>query len=168
MRFLNLTLALILAMAMLNFVACGDDDDGDGNGGTPPTPEAWEGDWLSAGANVAPILVTLFDYDSVRVHMDANQVVILETHPTGGAWTTLTGTYTVTESQSGDVHSIAISYPAFEQEGIIQVIAGTPDNMKLEVVQTVPAIGAVPRTPDTGFGSDPLLGDLNIQTYIRE
>jgi hypothetical protein len=34
--------------------------------------------------------------------------------------------------------------------------------MKLEAVQTVPDIGAVPRTPATGFGSDATLGTLPI------
>ena len=73
----------------------------------------------------------------------------------------------VTESASGSVHAISINYTAFEQEGIIEVTSGTPDQMKLEAVQTVPDIGAVPRTPATGFGSDAALGAFNIQKYVR-
>jgi hypothetical protein len=65
------------------------------------------------------------------------------------------------------VHSISINYTAFEQEGIIQVIEGSPDQMKLEAVQTVPDIGATPRTPESGFGSDAALGTSNIQQYVR-
>ena len=64
--------------------------------------------------------------------------------------------------------AISLIYPAFEQEGIIQVTEGTPDILKLEVVQTVPDAGAEPRTPATGFGSDATLGDSNIQTYELE
>jgi hypothetical protein len=167
---LKLLLVLLAALAMLSFAACSDDDDDNGdNGGTNPTvPDPWVGDWLSAGENVAPLLAgDPFNLDSVRVHLGEDQVVVLEQHVEGGSWTTLNGTYAVTESQSGDVHSIEIIYPAFEQEGIIQVIEASPDTMLLEAVQVTPDIGAEPRTPETGFGSDPTLGTANIQTYVR-
>ncbi|MGD9898116.1 MAG: hypothetical protein AB7T22_03215 [Calditrichaceae bacterium] len=59
-------------------------------------------------------------------------------------------------------------YAAFEQEGIFQVIDATPDTLKLEAVQTLPDIGATPRTVATGFGSDPALGTSNIQYYVKE
>jgi len=163
-------LILMLVMPLLSFVACSDDDDDDLGGPTDPPVEAdvWVGQWLSADDNVAPILVTVFQYDSVRVWLNEDQTVRLDAHVEDGAWTTTNGTYVVTESDEGDVHTVRLIYPAFEQEGIIQVIEGTPDEMKLEAVQVIPDISAVPRTPETGFGSDPTLGDLNIQTYIRE
>ncbi len=167
---LKLLLVLLAALALISFAACSDDDDDNGdNGGTDPTvPDPWIGSWLSAGDNVAPILQgDPFNLDSVRVHLDEDQVVTLEQHVEGGAWTTLTGTYQVIESESGDVHSITIDYSAFAQEGIIEVVEGTPDVMRLEAVQTEPDYGFVPRTPETGFGSDPLYGDTNIQTYVR-
>ena len=81
---------------------------------------------------------------------------------------TINGTYVVNESQTGDVHSIELIYSAFEQQGIIQVIEASPDTLRLEAVQTTPDIGATPRTPQTGFGSDPALGVSNIQVYVRE
>lgn len=127
----------------------------------------FEGTWLSAGTNVAPLLVALFNYDSVQVVFDANTVE-LSSHIVGGAWATINGTYAITQEPTGDVHSIDIVYPAFEQGGIIQVISATPDTMKLEVVQTLPDIGAVPRTPATGFGSDVTLGTANIQVYLKQ
>lgn len=159
-------LVMMMIAAMASFMACSDDDDDD-NGGTNPPPAAdpWVGQWLSAGANVAPILVAVFNYDSVRVYMEDDGTVQLDTHIAGGAWSSVSGTYAVTESASGDVHSIELIYPAFSQEGIIEVI---DDTMRLEAVQTVPDIGAVPRTPETGFGSDAALGTTNIQTYVRE
>ena len=166
---IKLLLVLLAALALLNFVACSDDDDDD-NGGTNPPPAAdpWVGQWLSAEGNVAPLLVAVFNYDSVRVWINEDQTVRLDTHVDGGAWATVNGTYTVTESASGDVHAIELIYPAFEQAGIIEVTEGSPDQMRLEAVQTVPDIGAVPRTPETGFGSDSTLGDSNIQVYVRE
>ena len=161
---LLLGLALVLAFAL---VSCESDDDG----GTtaPPQVDAWVGTWLSAGANVAPLLVTLFNYDSVLVVMNEDLTLTLDSHIAGGAWTgEIQGTYTVTEEPTGDVHTIEIDYTVFEQAGIIQVVPGTPDVMNLEVVQTVPDIGAVPRTPTTGFGSDPALLNTNIQVYERQ
>jgi hypothetical protein len=155
---------LLIVALSFSFFACSEDDDVvDPNANVDP----WVGTWLSADANVAPILVALFAYDSVRVTMNEDKTIILQSHIKDGAWSTLNGVYTVTKSASGDVHSISINYTAFEQEGIFQVITGTPDQMKLEAVQTVPDIGAVPRTPTTGFGSDPALATYNIQTYVR-
>jgi len=127
----------------------------------------FEGTWLSAGSNVAFLLSFYFNYDSVRVVFGANTVE-LSSHVAGGAWSQQSGTYVVTQEDSGDVHPIEIVYAAFEQEGIVQVISANPDTMKLEVVQTLPDIGAVPRTPATGFGSDVTLGTTNIQVYLRE
>jgi len=158
-----LTLFVILAF-VFSFSACSSSDDNPVAGDDTP---AWVGTWMSAGTDVAPILVAVFNYDSVKVVMNVDNTITLSTHIAGGAWADLPGVYTITESATGEVHSISINYTAFEQEGIIQIIEGTPDRMKLEVVQTVPDIGAVPRTPDSGFGSDATLGDYNIQYYNR-
>jgi hypothetical protein len=166
---LKLLLVLLTSLALLTVFACSDDDDNGGGGPVAPTdPDPWVGQWLSAEDNVAPILVAIFDYDSVRVWLNEDLTVRLDTHVRDGAWSTTNGVYAVTESATGDVHSISLVYAAFSQEGIIQVTEGTPDEFMLEVVQTVPDIGAVPRTPESGFGSDPTLGDLNIQVYVRE
>lgn len=157
---------LLMVLLSLSFAACSEDDDN----GTDPVDDAkpWVGTWLSADANVAPILVSLFKYDSVRVVMNEDKTVSLESHVIDGAWTPATsGVYQITESSSGNVHTIKLSYNAFDQEGIIEVTTGNPDTMKLEAVQTTPDIGATPRTPDTGFGSDPALGAFNIQNYVR-
>jgi hypothetical protein len=162
---LKLTMIATLALGLLAFAACSDDDD---NGGTnPPPPQTtWIGTWLSAGDDVAPLLVTLFNYDSVRVTMNENNTVVLETHPAGGAWSSISGVYAV-DTKAGGIRSISISYPTFEQEGIIEVFAASPDSMWLEVVQTVPDIGATPPTVADGFGANPALGTTNIQRYRR-
>lgn len=157
-------LFLLIALISISFISCSKDDNV-----TDPTTKVdpWVGTWLSADANVAPILVALFSYDSVRVTMNADKTIQLDSHIKDGAWSSTPGVYTVTKSTTGDIHSISINYTAFEQEGIFQVTTGTPDKFKLEAVQTVPDIGAVPRTPATGFGSDAALGTFNIQNYVR-
>jgi hypothetical protein len=166
---LKYLLLFALMLSLVGLVACSDDDDdGDNNGGTnPPVPDAWVGTWLSAEEDVAPILVAVFNYDSVRVTMNDDNTISLETHIDGGAWSTLPGVYTVTESAGSDIDAIAINYTAFEQEGIMQVWAASPDSMWLEVVQTVPDISATPLTPADGFGADGTLGTTNIQKYRK-
>ncbi|MCP4547458.1 MAG: hypothetical protein GY835_13450 [bacterium] len=165
MKWMKLIAAMTLIMGLVVFLGCGDDDPA-GLGDTAD-PELWEGDWLSADANVAPILVTLFNLDSVRVSFNENMTVSLMQHDTiTGNWTTaMLGTYTVTESATGDIHEIFTDYDDIDQEGIIRVVEGTSDVLTLEVVQT--GIGAEVPTVAGGFGST-AIGDINIQTYVRE
>lgn len=161
-------LMLMMILSLVGLVACSDDDDDDSNGGTnPPVPDPWIGSWLSAGDDVAPILVAFAGYDSVRVTYNENQTIVLETHTEDTGWATTNGIYTVTETSGSDINQIDIDYTVFEQAGIMQVWTASPDSMYLEVVQTVPDIGAAPVTPEGGFGSDPTLGDLNIQKYRK-
>ncbi len=162
----RLLLVLTIVMGMFLMISCDKDDDKNANG--PAKVEAWIGTWLSAGANVSPLLSgPTFNIDSIRVVMNDNKTITTATHVKDGAWATLTGTYAVTKADKGDVHSIEIVYNAYSQGGIIQVTKGNPDTMQLEVIQTVPAIPFTPRTPETGFGSDVALGVLNIQKYVR-
>lgn len=169
MKWIKVFMVLVLALGLGTFAGCSDDDDGSptdpGNGGGD---EAWVGTWVSEGDDIAPILVSLFNYDRVVVQMNDNGTVALTTRISGGATSTTNGTYAVTESASGSVHSIQIVYPAFTQEGIIEVVDNNPFQMRLEVVQTVPDIGATVPTVEEGFGADPTLGDSNIQVYANE
>ncbi len=158
---------LAIAIATAGLSACNED------GGPDPQPdpisEAWIGSWLSAGNNVSPLLAgDPFNIDSLRVAFDEDLVVTASQLVVGGAWTTFAGTYTVVESASGDADEITIDYEFFSQGGIGLVTSGNPDELMLEVVQTIPDFGFVPRTPETGFGSDPLYGTTNIQIYERE
>ena len=163
----SLVFALVGLLAFAVFTSCSKDSTSPED--NQRTPEVWEGTWLSAGTNVAPLLVAFFNYDSVRVVLGEN-TVSLSSHIAAGAWSTTEGTYTVTKSQTGDIHVIDIVYAAFTQAGIIQVIAANPDTLKLEAVQTVPDIGATPPTVTAGFGSTSggAFGTTNIQVYLKE
>ncbi|KAA3615091.1 MAG: hypothetical protein D8M58_11615 [Calditrichaeota bacterium] len=166
-QFLRL-FALLVSVSMLLFaVSCSESDSGtDSNG---DDAEAWVGKWLSAGDNIAPLL-TSFSIDSIYVTMNEDGSIVLDQHVIGAGWSTNSGTYSVTKSATGDVHSISISYssPSFDQGGIIEVTEGTSATMQLEVVQTNPDIGAVPPTVTAGFGSTNggALGTINIQNYV--
>ena len=52
---------LIALMGLMLLVSCEDTKNDDNENDV----DAWIGTWLSAGADVAPILVALFAYDSV-------------------------------------------------------------------------------------------------------
>ena len=162
---LKYALLATLALGLVALAACGDDDNNDGGGTTPPTPEIWEGTWLSTGADVAPVLVTAYDYDSVYVSFAADQTVTLRTHPVGGPWTTQNGTYGITESDNSDIDVIQVAYPGLQQEGIVEFWTDTPDSMWLEVV---PVGAGVPiPSVEGGFSVDDHTAYRNIQVYRR-
>jgi len=158
MKLLKFVLIALLGLMLL--VSCEDSKNDDNNA----EADVWIGTWLSVGADVAPILATFFFNDSIIVEFKDDNTLTLDTHTIGAAWTNQTATYVITESANGDIHHFAATYPAFEQEGIIEIIG---DNMRLEAVQTVPDIGAVPATVSGGFGKDPAWGAQLIQTYRR-
>lgn len=164
MNWTRILMVLVLVLGLGTVIGCSDDDDPTGPGDTS-TP--WVGTWVSEGADIAPILVTLFNYDRVVVALNANGTVALTTRVTGQAESTIQGTYAVTRSASGNIHSIELIYAAFSQSGIIEVTPGNPDTFRLEAVQTTPDIGATVPTPAIGFGADAGLGTSNIQRYSR-
>lgn len=168
MKWINVLMAFALVLGMGAFAGCSDDDSGPSGPGPVTDPDVWVGTWISEGDDVAPLLVTLFNYDRVVVELTEAGTVSLTTRVAGGATATINGTYAVTESASGSIHEIEIVYPAFTQGGIIEVVSGNEFQMRLEVVQTVPDIGATVPTVAAGFGADPALGTSNIQTYTRE
>ncbi len=162
---LKYTWLMLAILALLSLAACGDDDD-DNNTGTNPEPEAdaWVGRWLSAGDDVAPVLVNVYQNDSIYVTFADDNTVTLESHSPGSAWVTTIGTYSVTESATGDLHTINVSYPTYDQEGIIQVFPANVDSLWLEAVPlnygfTIPSVNA-------GFGNNDQ-GTDNIQVYRR-
>lgn len=129
------------------------------------------GRWYSSRANVAPILINL-GIDSIYAEFRANNTYTVESF-SGGAKTTLTGTFTQTKTTSNDIWGIVVnqSQPtSLKSQGIFKVFAGTPITMKYEIAQTEPQIpGVTPPTAAGGFGSTSggAFGNLNIQTYIK-
>jgi hypothetical protein len=156
-------LILMVIFGLFMVMGCGEDSATDSK--TDPS-DLIVGKWLSAGSNVAPLL-TNFAIDTVQVEFKSDLSVAMASHVSGAGWVPTGGTYVLTKSASGNVHAIQIIYPTYEQGGIVEIIEGNPDQMKLEVVQTTPDIGATARTPETGFGSDAALGSTNIQKYVR-
>lgn len=135
----------------------------------PPCLIGIMGEWQSSGDNVAPLLVNLFGTDSIYADFRTDNTYYVEQFDTSGARLVLEGTYTQSESGIGDIWEIVVSQSspaALTSEGIFEV---TGDVMQYEIVQTMPSIGAIPPTPEDGFGSTNggALGDVNIQVYER-
>ena len=150
---------LILILGLFLVIGCEDDDASDNDGNNA---DVWVGTWLSAEADVAPLLVALFTLDSVEATFGEDNTVLLRQHVIDAGWTELNGTFVITESTDSDIDAITLDYTTFTQEGIIEIIDGV---LRLEAVQTVPDLGATVPTVAAGFGADPTLGTYNIQTY---
>lgn len=131
------------------------------------------GTWVSAGADVAPLLVNLFAVDSIIATFAANQTYTVLQYAGGAtAPLTLSGTYSQTLA-GGTIWEIVADQTvpaALTSEGIFQVDpSANPDSMQYEIAQTSPDIGAIPPNATDGFGSTSggVLGTANVQVYKR-
>lgn len=132
------------------------------------------GTWVSAGADVAPLLVNLFAVDSIVAVFEANQTYTVSQYAGGSTQPlTLTGTYTQNLTSVGSIWEIVVDQTtpaALTSEGIFDInVSANPDEMRYEIAQTSPDIGAIPADPAGGFGSTSggVLGDANVQVYKR-
>jgi len=131
------------------------------------------GKWVSTGENLAPLLLALFPYDSIYATFNSNNTYSVVAIDTGGVSYPLNGTYTVSKSSVGNIYNITLNQTSptpLTSVGIYEInITQTPHLMTYEVAQTEPNIGAIPPTPQGGFGSTNggALGTMNVQKYIR-
>lgn len=132
------------------------------------------GTWVSKGDDVASLLVSFFFVDSIVAVFNANQTYEVLQYAGGStAPLTLEGTYVQNLSNTGAIWNITVEQTvpsALTSTGIFEINpADNPNSMQYEIVQTNPDIGALPPTPEAGFGSTSggALGDTNIQVYRR-
>lgn len=153
---------------ILVFSACKKQDDNDNNGNNQPI--GLQGIWQSSKSNVAPLLVALFQVDSIWVEFRSNNTYeVRQWNRDGAQLPTLSGTYTQAKSNVNNIWTIRLEQTqpsALISEGIFEITGNT---MKYEVVQTQPDIQAVPPTPQGGFGSTNggALGQSNVQIYVK-
>jgi hypothetical protein len=163
----SLALASVLALS-----SCSEEEeDNNDNNNNNTQMVGIQGEWQSSGANVAPLLSSLFGTDSIYADFRIDMTYTVEQYDSTGASLTLTGTYSQEESGVDDIWNITVNQSApaaLTSEGMFEVDGNT---MTYEVVQTSPDIGATPPNPADGFGSSGSggqpLGALNIQTYQR-
>lgn len=131
-------------------------------------------EWYSSGDNVAPLLVTYFQVDSIYARFNADMSYYVEQYNIGNATTTpdliFTGNFTMEKSDVGEIWTIDLVQEepyAANSSGIYEVKTD-PEVLWYEVVQTS-GTENTPPTPEEGFGSTNggTLGDSNIQKYIR-
>jgi len=164
MKSLRILLVLGLVIGGLGLSACDDDDD---NGGTNPNPtpeeDPWVGEWFMEDDNVPTILTDFLNIKNVRVTLrDDNTITTVETDSTDNV-TTREGTYTVGATATNGIRDFTTNYnDGLSQVGIMEVVEGTPDILKLELV---PEGGTTPpATPAGGFGTT-APNDGNVQRY---
>ncbi len=130
------------------------------------------GDWLSSGADVAPLLAGApFNWVKITANFDPSGSYTVLGTDKDGKQTTFAGTYVATESDVAGIWNITVnqSAPATTTAVGIYQIAGT--QMKYEVVQTQPTNGLSPPTAKAGFGSTIYNGKAIatlIQTFVRQ
>lgn len=139
---------------------------------TDPQKIGIVGEWYSSGDNVAVLLVTYFEVDSIYAKFETNNTYLVESFA-NDAKTTYSGTFSQEKSGVGTIWNITLNQStptAVTSAGIFDIsTANEPYTMKYEVVQTEPDIQAVPPTADAGFGSTNggALDTWNIQTFIK-
>jgi hypothetical protein len=187
-NFKFLLLLFALTGAMVTWQGCDDDDDNepeptcmdgiqngdetgiDCGGDCDPCEVGIQGKWQSSGDNVAPILVTSFNTDSIYAEFRTDFTYLVEQYDASGARLDLTGTYTQEESDVEGIWTITVQQSSpnpLTSEGIFEINGNT---MRYEIAQTSPeVVGVTPPTPEGGFGSTSggAFGDSNIQVYER-
>lgn len=150
----------------------GDETGVDCGGSCDECTEGVQGkNWQSSGDNVAILLATFLNVDSIYVEFGVDFTYRVEQYDTDGVMTELTGTYTQSpSSQEGifDINLIQSAPFASTVEGIYEIDA-TGTTLTYEVVQTDPAAGTPPTAMD-GFGSTNggtlVPPTANVQTYL--
>ncbi|MEE4177410.1 MAG: hypothetical protein V2I46_07870 [Bacteroides sp.] len=162
--------ALLFGALAFSFAAC-EKEDGDDD--VDPS-KGIIGEWQSSGDNVALLLQgEPFFTDSIYAKMNDDGSYRVESYSNEGVMTLFTGTFTQEESGTGEIWTITLQQGvpySGTSEGIFEIYWDEdPINMKYEVLQTEPALGLTPPTPEGGFGSTAggILGQTNVQVFVR-
>jgi hypothetical protein len=159
------TLALLTLLA-----GCGEAIDATGGGGNAQS--ALIGSWLSAGADVAPLLAAApFNNVQITATFNTDKTYAVLGIDKDNKMLPYNGTYELTESDVPGIFNI-VCHQVMPQtataEGMLQIDTTVmPARMQYEVVQTQPTNGLTPPTADGGFGST-LYNGKQISTLIQK
>lgn len=146
------------------------DTDSDTDTDTEPGAQSIVGNWVSSGADLAPVLAgDPFNYVAIHAVFSSDASYSVEATDSDGQNGTLRGSYATSTATVPGTITLTQSTPyTATAEGIWQV-----DGSKLtyEVVQTDPDYGFTAPSPAAGFGStlgDGLNAGDNVQIYRSE
>ena len=132
--------------------------------------------WVSAGANVAPLLDIIFaasgGVDTIYAEFLANKSYTVKQINGDATVLNYAGTFSNAKSTVGNIYTIITNQStpsAATSEGIYEIDrTQNPHFMQYEIVLTS-GTQNVPPTPQDGFGSTNggALGTINIQKYVR-
>ncbi|MCX6136102.1 MAG: hypothetical protein NTV54_01210 [Ignavibacteriales bacterium] len=166
-------LALLTLCTLIAVTGCKKDDSTD----TPVTPVTptdetggLVGTWVSAGANVAPLLRTYFKTDSVIATFTSDLKYTVLQYDSGKAVQTLGGTFAYTKSTKDTLNGTIYSIVASQATPTTLIARGiyvadkvaAPNKLYYEVVAD--GAGTAP-TPATGLASTKSTTGLNLALY---
>jgi hypothetical protein len=164
-----LTSILIGSACGMAVCGCGE-ATGSVGGGATVNPIV--GNWISSGADVAPLLAGKpFYYTKITATFNTDGSYTVDGIDTSNKDTTFTGAWSATPTAAGGLYDITVSQtqPANTTAVGIYSVDNTvsPARMTYEVVQTQPTNGITPPTSDKGFGSTVFNG-MPITTLIQK
>lgn len=133
-----------------------------------------EGNWISTGANIAPLLSGYFKTDSIYVEFKTDLSYLVKEFRNGNKGNpdiTYKGTYSVEKTTSGNIFKIVLEQtePTVDtSKGIFEI--KEDGTLWYEVVLVTGAGSAnTPPTPEAGFGSTNggAFQTTNIQKYVK-
>ncbi|MCB9689426.1 MAG: hypothetical protein H6738_03615 [Alphaproteobacteria bacterium] len=142
---------------------------GDTGDTTVPVDRGIVGSWVSEGSHLSDLFAgEPFNYVLVEARFKSDGSYVVTSEDDGGTSYVLTGTYTTTDGQPGTIALVQSEPYVAEASGIWQVDG---DQLRYEVVQTLPDYGFAPPTPEKGFGSTSgpgMTAGVNVQVYVRD
>jgi hypothetical protein len=172
---------LLLIAGTIALTACKSDDDEI----VQPTPkDPIVGTWVSEGANVAyGLTVAPFNVTKIVATFNENKSYTVVQTDKNGVNTTLTGTYTFTETSNTDksgktntadakIYNIVANQSSPSAVVAQGICAFKDNNMSYEVIQVTPPLAGVSApTAAGGFGSTSIAGTnyaIYIQKYVKQ
>ncbi|MDR0667825.1 MAG: hypothetical protein LBF90_04310 [Prevotellaceae bacterium] len=167
----TLVCALIGSAGMFSSCGKSNEDDDKQTWVYDHTKDGLVGEWVSEGANVAPLFIQYNLADSIYAYFKDNGTYYVETFKQK-AKTTFEGSYEQTKSTIDNIWTIRLNQttPGVAiSEGIFEVTKTSNTYfMKYEIIQIEPPAGTAP-TPEGGFGSSMggASGEGWVQKYVR-
>jgi hypothetical protein len=173
-------LSLLLMLTFVFISGCKDEEETT----APVQVDPIVGTWVSEGANVAPgLTVAPFNVTKIVATFNANKSYTVVQTDKNNVTTTLSGTYTNTETTNTDasatygtqgakIYNIVANQSSPSAVTATGIYAISGNKMTYEVIQTTPPLtGVSAPTSAGGFGSTTIAGtkyNIYVQKYVKQ